>query len=246
MSRRPCWQCGHTGEEQIGADQFEEEVRIVQSVPNRVFENNERTLLPPWAEGLFDNFKRGYIENGKYKCRVIHFQTPSVDSAWHPQALREATARDLELNPIYNLLSTFPDCPDRDRLAYLDEITKSYCADWKRLKIHEGLLYRRWYNDSKDIEVWQLIPPTGYRQMIFDVAHKSVSWGHFGFQKTRDRIQSKYYWSGCSASIQLMCVQCNDCAQFFWGNPPDLEYFNQWRWDHHGRESELMWPDHTL
>jgi len=52
---------------------------------------------------------------------------------------------------------------------------------------------RHWYNEYKDIEVWQLIPPTGYRQAVFEVAHKSVSGGHFGFQKTRDRIQSKYY-----------------------------------------------------
>jgi len=129
MSRRPCRQCGHADEEEIGADQFEEEIRMVQSAPSRVYESNDRTLLPPWAEGLFDKLKRGYIEDGKHKCRDIHFQTPSVDSTWHPQALREATTRDLELNTIYNLLSTFPDCPERDRLAYLDEITKSYCAD---------------------------------------------------------------------------------------------------------------------
>jgi len=58
---------------------------------------------------------------------LIRIGTP--DSDWNPQRLREATARDLELNPIYNLLSTFPDCPDKDRLAHFDEITKSYCAD---------------------------------------------------------------------------------------------------------------------
>jgi len=104
-------------------------------------------------------------------CQVIHFQDPTPDSDWNLQTLRAATAQDLELNPIYNLLSTFPDYPDRDRLAHFDEITKSYCADWKRLKIQDGLVYRRWYDDLKDIEVWQWIPPTGYRQTIFNVAH---------------------------------------------------------------------------
>jgi len=162
MSRRPCRQYGHADEEEIGADQFEKEIRIVQSTHNKVRNGDVQTLLPLWADGLFDNLERGYIKNGKYKCQAINFQTPTADSVWHPQALRDATAQDLELNPIRNLLSTFPDCPDKDRLAYLAEITKSYCADLKRLKIHEGLIYRCWYNESKDIEVWQLIPPTGY------------------------------------------------------------------------------------
>jgi len=65
MSRRPCRQCGHADEEEIGADKFEEEIRTVQSAHIKVRDIDVQTLLPPWAEGLFDNLERGYIKNGK-------------------------------------------------------------------------------------------------------------------------------------------------------------------------------------
>jgi len=84
MSKRPCWQCGHSGEDEIGTDQFEEEIRIIRSIPDSLQDRDVQTSLPPWAESLFDNLKRGYIENGKYKCRAIHFQDPTIDSVWHP------------------------------------------------------------------------------------------------------------------------------------------------------------------
>jgi len=57
MSRRPCRQCGHSGEDEIGADQFEEEIRMVRSVPDSLQASDVQTSLPPWAEGLFDNLK---------------------------------------------------------------------------------------------------------------------------------------------------------------------------------------------
>jgi len=137
--------------------------------------------------------------------------------------LRDATSRNVELNSIYNLLSSYTECPERDRLAHLDDITKTYCADWKRLKLEQGLIYRRWYDKTKDTMICQLIPLTAYRQAIFNVAHYSMSGGHLGFEKTRDRVQSKFYWPSWSSDIQFMCAKCIDCVQYFRGNPPHTD-----------------------
>jgi len=134
---------------------------------------------------MFNKLERGYIENGRYHSRAIQFQEPTFDSDWNAQRLREVTARDLKLNPIFNLLMLLPECLDRNRLAHFDKVIKSYCADWKRLKIQDGLLYRRWYDSGQDTKVWQLIQPTDYCQAIFNVAHKSMSRGHLGFHTTR-------------------------------------------------------------
>jgi len=54
------------------------------------------------------------IKNGKYHVRAIYFQDATFDSIWNRQKLRESTARDMELNPIFILLTTIPECPDRD------------------------------------------------------------------------------------------------------------------------------------
>jgi len=220
MSRRPCRQCGHKPEEETGADHFEEETDVIRTVDVEISNDYNHIVTPQWVDAIFNNLERGYIDNGKYHCRAIHFVEPESESIWSPETLRDATSRDVELNPIYNLLSSYTECPERDRLAHLDDITKTYCADWKQLKLEQGLIYRRWHDKTKDAMIWQLIPPTVYRQSIFNVAHNSMSGGHLGFQKMRDWIQSKFYWSSWSSDIQFMCVKCIDCAQFFRGNTP--------------------------
>jgi len=100
MSRRPCRQCGQPTEEEVGADQFEEETSFLRSI--RV--TNEEGYVPKdpphWIGEMFAKLKSGYIENGKYHCRAVHFLEPTLGSIWNAQTLREATTRDMELNSI--------------------------------------------------------------------------------------------------------------------------------------------------
>jgi len=139
MSRRPCRQCGHEPEEETGADHFEEEIDIIRTVDVKITNNYNHIVTPQWVDAIFNNLERGYIDNDKYHCRAIHFVEPESDSIWSPQTLRDATSRDVDLNSIYNRLSSYTECPERDRLAHLDDITKTY---WKQLKLEQGLIYR--------------------------------------------------------------------------------------------------------
>jgi len=143
MSRRPCRQCGHKPEEEIGADHFKEELNIIQTVDAHVINDHNHAVTPQWVDAIFANLERGYIENGKYHCRAIHFVEPKSDSIWSLQTLRDATSRDVELNFVYNLLCSYIECPEKNRLAHFDEITKINCADWKQFKLEQGLTYRR-------------------------------------------------------------------------------------------------------
>jgi len=140
MSRRPCRQCGHEPEEEVGADHFEEEVDVIRTIDAHLINDHDHVVTPQWVDTIFNNLERGYIENGKYHCRSIQFIEPESDSIWGPQTLRDATSRDVELNSIYNLLSSYTKCPERDRMAHFDDITKSYCADWKQLKLEQVLI----------------------------------------------------------------------------------------------------------
>jgi len=80
MSRRPGRQCGHEPEEEIGADHFEEELDIIRTVDINLISDHNHAVMPQWVDTIFANLERGYIENGKYHCRAIHFVEPKSDS----------------------------------------------------------------------------------------------------------------------------------------------------------------------
>jgi len=120
MSRRPCRQCGHEPEKEIRADHFEEEFNIVRTIDANIMNAHDHAATPQWVDVIFANLERGYIENGKYYCRAIHFVEPESDSIWSSRTLRDATSRYVELNSIYNLLSSYTKYPEKNRQAHFD------------------------------------------------------------------------------------------------------------------------------
>ena len=60
---------------------------------------------------------------------------------WTPEKIAELTGDDEELKTIINLLNTSIEQPTRNEIMKYDEVTKSYWAQWPRLKLTNGILY---------------------------------------------------------------------------------------------------------
>ena len=46
-----------------------------------------------------------------------------------------------------------------------------------------------------------------------EVAHDSIFGGHLGIKKTKDRIQTNFYWSGMQGDIISFCRSCDVCQK---------------------------------
>ena len=63
---------------------------------------------------------------------------------------------------------------------------------WHRLFVINKTLYRE-FIDKNDIHFFQYVVPQNQRSYVLKMCHDAVSAGHLGFEKTRDRVTSRFY-----------------------------------------------------
>ena len=57
-----------------------------------------------------------------------------------------------------------------------------------------------------------MVPKT-LRKKVMEVAHDSIFAGHLGIKKTKDRIQTNFYWPGMQGDISSFCRSCDVCQK---------------------------------
>ena len=71
---------------------------------------------------------------------------------------------------------------------------KTLCAQWSKLVVNGGLLYRRWEPENTSQQaLMQLVLPPGRRMGIFKELHSKRIAGHLGVAKTRAQIKKRFY-----------------------------------------------------
>ncbi|XP_076028738.1 uncharacterized protein LOC143017759 [Oratosquilla oratoria] len=75
-----------------------------------------------------------------------------------------------------------------------------------------GRLYRSTVYPSGDSRL-QFVVPEKYRLAVFKLGHHAALGGHMGVQKTQDRIQSQFFWSGIGREIVRMVRSCDVCQK---------------------------------
>ena len=51
------------------------------------------------------------------------------------------------------------------------------------------------------------------RKKVMEVAHDSIFGGHLGIKKTKDRIQTNFYWPGMQGDVTSSCRSCDVCQK---------------------------------
>jgi len=49
-------------------------------------------------------------------------------------------------------------------------------------------------------------------KLILEEAHDSSTGGHFGVNKTLDRIRKRFYWATCKQDVEDWCKTCTICV----------------------------------
>ncbi|KAK9525277.1 hypothetical protein VZT92_016004 [Zoarces viviparus] len=80
---------------------------------------------------------------------------------------------------------------------------------------HFSLIRDRLYRVSRDTqsgqENTQLLVPKSRREIIFQAAHYNPMAGHMGYEKTLDRIMTRFYWPSIQGDVRRWCASCPEC-----------------------------------
>ncbi|XP_057324829.1 uncharacterized protein LOC130667333 [Microplitis mediator] len=101
--------------------------------------------------------------------------------------------------------------PDGQSISHLNSISKVYLLYWDSLELKNDILYKKWESPNLSKIVWQIIVPKSKINDILHEAHNSSSGGHFGINKTLDKIRQRFYWATCKQDVELWCKNCKVC-----------------------------------
>ena len=88
-----------------------------------------------------------------------------------------------------------------------------YWARFDELVVEDGILGIRVPVEDGPSTQFCAIVPHAARQEILELAHSSAAGGHFGVQKTLDKLRQRFHWTQMARDIQEWCAKCPTCNQ---------------------------------
>jgi transposase InsO family protein len=68
-------------------------------------------------------------------------------------------------------------------------------------------------HDLAQINARRVIAPLNIRPTLIELAHDHATAGHFGYEKTKQRLQSHWFWPNMSSEIEKHCKSCKICLE---------------------------------
>mgnify|MGYP001546096517 CR=1 FL=1 len=143
------------------------------------------------------------------KATTVQFHPISPDG-WDSTSMREAQMKDENISTILRAKEQNKK-PSWPEIARQQASLKTLWAQWDRLIINEGVLYRKRLEDENDKQL-QLIVPTCHRMTVVRNHHDIPIAGHLGSEKTSGRVKQSYYWPKMDEDIKLYCTRCDTCV----------------------------------
>ena len=110
-------------------------------------------------------------------------RTTQTEFDWSVGELCEAHKCDSEVGPVYRLIDTNGQFEWKN-FSNTSANTKFLLMERDRLVIRDGLLYRKWEQNTGKGYWYQLVLPSQYREKVLLHLHDSVTSGHLGVRKT--------------------------------------------------------------
>ena len=78
---------------------------------------------------------------------------------------------------------------------------KYYWARFDELTIEDGIMgVRNPVEDGPDTQFCAIVPHAA-KQEILELAHSSAAGGHFGVQKTIDKLKQRFHWNHLAKDV---------------------------------------------
>lgn len=82
--------------------------------------------------------------------------------------------------------------PSWGEIAAKGTPSKVYWSLWDALVVKEGVLFKKWEAPDLKSSFLQIIPQKSVKR-ILEEAHDSSTGGHFGINKTLEKIRKRFY-----------------------------------------------------
>jgi transposase InsO family protein len=138
--------------------------------------------------------------------------TVTLTPEWTPNQLSVWQAADCNLSPVLIALEA-RQLPADEEIAGYSAITKRYLAEWERLRVVGGVVYRVWFNHKGEEDGLQLLTPDNIKAQILQVAHDAATSGHYGEKKTVAKLRRHFFWPNLLSDVRKYCRSCAVCQK---------------------------------
>ncbi len=143
---------------------------------------------------------------------VTHIDTITLVPEWTPNQLAVWQEADVDISPIQLSLKAGRKLEELESTGW-SAASKRYLAEFERMKLVEGVVYRVWYDDRGQEERYQLLAPKPIRAQVLQVAHDGEVAGHFAEKKTAAKVRQYFYWAGLLTDVRKYCETCEVCQR---------------------------------
>lgn len=119
------------------------------------------------------------------------------------RSAKEIRTEQLKDENIKKIIKALEDHTNEENIQYWSK--KGYI-------MNDGLLYR--YNPDIDNEECQLVVPKDEQEKVLGAYHDDPMSGHYGVEKTLERITKRYYWKGMRAMVETYIKNCINCQRY--------------------------------
>ncbi|RXN33232.1 Transposon Ty3-I Gag-Pol poly [Labeo rohita] len=116
---------------------------------------------------------------------------------------------DPAIGPIYKAVSENKR-PSRMDYSCMEPKQKKLAKEFDRLKLRQGVLFRRIIDPRDGEEIWQMVVPGPLQREVYEGQHEHG--GHFGERSTLTRMRRSYYWSTMATDVPGWIRQCKRCT----------------------------------
>ena len=166
----------------------------------------------PINAAVFNN--KSFSESTQSCLRFPTSNAVKFGKLWTTEEMQASQQNDQDIGPILNAKLTSPDKrPEWSTISHHSAALKSYWAEWDRLIVINGQLYRRWESNNGCYHHNQLVLPYVYRHQVLQQLHDARTACHMGLRRTFLKIQDRFHWHRMKEYIHRWIRTCDRCQR---------------------------------
>ena len=128
--------------------------------------------------------------------------------------LREHQQNDPIIRTVISWLSTADMAPTVIELTSSDTEIQDLYAQRQSLQLVDGVLYRNYERPDAMLQFQQVVVPRSLRGKFLQNSHLGLINGHFGVEKSKERLRKLGYWRGWTEDVRQFVGRCQLCNQY--------------------------------
>ena len=126
--------------------------------------------------------------------------------------------KDSDIGPAINWVE-FGERPPWPEVQGQSQMLRSLWQQFDSLIIHDGVLYRLFYDTNGVVSCYQLILPAEIKVPFLELVHNDAA-GHLKFAKCMQHVMRRAWWLDWKRDLKLFIRCCAKCESRHRGQPP--------------------------